>query len=202
MSLPGDYLEQRFELMAARLHEAYDGIGHSSGRPYLYFVYPPEKEQFIRRLADEQMGEGGAPSGTLHFLHIDLLRLTIESLAGQEEKRAELLNDPMRSSGAQTSIVRLWARRLGKEIERQLAEEDAKAHPVVVLRGLAALHPLGNPTSLMEAVAEEEPRHPRTGRTVPVVLLVPGAHVPGASRTYLFLGRAGERLTFYRGEEM
>ena len=103
-------LEERFDNMLARLHEAYDGIGHSSGRPYLYFVYPPEKDQYVRRLADDRMHG----DDSLHYIHIDLVRLTIDSLAGQEEKRAALLNDPVKGANAGTSIVRLWARRLGQ----------------------------------------------------------------------------------------
>jgi hypothetical protein len=201
MPIPGDhgeYLEERFDNMLARLDEAYDGIGHSSGRPYLYFVYPPEREQYIRRLARDRM-QG---NGDLHCIHIDLIRLTIDSLAGQEEKRAALLNDPVKGSNAGTSIVRLWARRLAKEIETGLAAVDSGTRPVVVLHGVAALHPLGNPTNLMELVAENEPRNPYTGQTVPVVLLVPGTHPPQASRTYFFLGLPEARLTFYRGEEM
>jgi len=71
-----------------------------------------------------------------------------------------------------------------------------------VLYGLAALHPLGNPTNLMEAVAEQEPRDPTTNKIVPVVLLVPGTHPPQTSRTYLFLGLENEQLSFYRGEEI
>ena len=74
--------------------------------------------------------------------------------------------------------------------------------PIVVLQGMAALHPIGNPTNLMEAVAEQEPRHPHTKRIVPVVLLVPGTRPPQTSREYLFLGLEEQRLTFYRGEEV
>ena len=198
MSPAVDLLEERFDNMLARLHEAYDGIGHSSGRPYLYFVYPPDKDQYIRRLADDRMHAGG----DLHFIHVDLVRLTIDSLAGQEEKRAALLNDQVKGGNAGTSIVRLWARRLAQEIEAGLVDLGPGARPVVVLRGAAALHPLGNPTSLMESVAESEPRNPHTGRAIPVALLVPGDHPPQASRTYFFLGLPDARLTFYRGEEM
>jgi len=198
MPISADLLKERFDNMLARLHEAYDVIGHSSGRPYLYFVYPPEKDQYIRRLADDRM-HGDA---SLHYIHIDLLRLTIASTAGQEEKRAALLNDPVKGSNAGMSIVRLWARQLAKEIESSLADLDVSKKPVVVLRGVAALHPLGNPTNLMESVAENEPRNPHTGHTVPVVLLVPGTHPPQASRTYYFLGLPEARLAFYRGEEM
>jgi len=79
---------------------------------------------------------------------------------------------------------------------------DTDGRPVVVLHGLAALHPLGNPTSLMEQIAEREPHDPCTKRIVPFVLLVPGLRPPGTSRTYLFLGREDLRLEFYRGEEV
>lgn len=198
MPVTGDLLEERFDNMLERLHEAYDSIGHSSGRPYVYFVYPPEKDQYIRRLADDRMHD----NSTLHYVHIDLVRLTIASMAGQEKRRAELLDDPVKGSNAGTSIVRMWARRLAKEIEASLGDLEPGERPVVVLRGTAALHPLGNPTSLMESVAESEPRNPHTGQTIPVVLLVPGTHPPQASRTYDFLGLPQERLTFYRGEEM
>ena len=44
--MPDNLLEQRFTDAVGRLHTAYDNIGHSSGRPYLYFVYPPEHELF------------------------------------------------------------------------------------------------------------------------------------------------------------
>ena len=72
---------------------------------------------------------------------------------------------------------------------------------MVVLRGLAALHPLSHPTAMMEALAEQEPRDADTGRTVPVVALVPGIRPPQTSREYLFLGQERLRFTFYRGEE-
>ncbi|MBW7885560.1 MAG: hypothetical protein H3C34_23615 [Caldilineaceae bacterium] len=193
-----DFLEERFDTMLARLNESYDGIGHSSGRPYLYFVYPPTKDQYIRRLADDRMHAGQS----LHYIHIDLIRLTVESLAGQEERRTELLNEPVRGANAGISIVRLWARRLAQEITASLSQIEPTSRPVVVLRGVAALHPLGNPSSLMESVAENEPRNPHTERTVPIVLLVPGTHAPQASRTYYFLGLPQSRLSFYRGEEM
>jgi hypothetical protein len=196
--MSADYLEQRFMAMLRRLAEVYDGIGHSTGRPYLYFVYPPDKDQFLRRLADETMTD----SDTLSYLHVDLVQVTIESLAGQEAKRAEYLNNPIKRADAGKSIVRLWARQLEKKIAAYLASCAGPGRPVVVLRGLAALYPLGNPTSLMEAIAEQEPRDPRTGKVVPFVLLVPGTHPPQSSRTYDFLGLESHRLSFYRGEEI
>jgi len=148
----------------------------------------------------------GVPS--LAFLPIDLLPLTLQSLDGQEERRRELLEDPLNGPSAATSIVRLWARRIGSAIAAGLSThqtpdgQPGPGRPVVVLLGLGALYPLGNPTMLMEALAEQEPRDPATGRVVPFVLLVPGTHPPGASRTYCFLGREDQTLTFYRGEEL
>ena len=146
-----------------RLHTAYDNIGHSSGRPYLYFVYPPEHELYLRRLADEQLRN----DGDLRYVHIDLLDLTLASLAGQETQREQLLADAQRGTSAGVSIVLRWARELSRQVQEQLAQATDTGRPVVVLRGLAALHPLGNPTALMEAVAENEPCDPQTGRMAP-----------------------------------
>lgn len=191
-------LANRLAYLVERLRSAYDGIGHSSGRPYVYFVYPPEQERALRRLADEYLRD----DTSLRFHHVDLLGITIESLANREERSQQLLNDPLRKAGSAESILRLWARAVGKEIAAALVAPSSSGRPVVVLRGLAALHPLGNPTELMEALAEEEPRDPATGRMVPVVLLVPGVRPPQTSRTYQFLGLERLQCTFYRGEEV
>lgn len=192
-------LEKRLETLIERLHTVYDGIGHSSGRPYVYFVYPPDQERTVRRLVDENLRD----DGIIHYEHIDVLPITIESLEGQEERRRELLEDPdpVKGDGASDSIVRLWARNLSRAIADRLSAGDWDGRPVVVLRGLAALHPLGDPSSLMEALAEQEPRDPETDRIVPLILLVPGVRPPQTSRTYLFLGREDLRREFYRGEE-
>ena len=192
-----DELTRRLEYLIDRLKTAYDGIGHSSGRPYVYLVYPPDQERAMRRLADEHLRS----NDWLTYHHIDLLPLTIESLAGQEERREQLLSDARQGPSAAQSVLRLWARRVGRAVNERL-EAPASGRPVVVLRGLASLHPLGNPTSLMEEIAEREPRDPATNQIVPFVLLVPGVRPPGTSRTYLFLGREDLRLEFYRGEEV
>ncbi len=191
-------LVDRLEYLVERLRTSYDGIGHSSGRPYVYFVYPPDQERALLRLADEHLRDGG----TLRFVHVDLLRLTVESLASLEEQSRQLLEDPARHSGAKRSVLKRWARALGKGLAKSLAEPASPGRPVVVLRGLAALHPLGNPTELMEAIAEDEPRDPATNRIVPIVLLVPGTRPPGTSRTYRFLGLEQLEFSFYRGEEV
>jgi hypothetical protein len=194
-----DELQQRLDVLFYRLHTAYDGIGHSGGRPYVYFVHPPEQEQAMRRMIDEQLRS----DTTLCFHHVDLLPLTIKSLAGQEERRQQLLNDPLKQSGTAEAIMRLWARTLSRDITTKLEETATQGKkPVVVLRGMAALHPLGNPTSLMEFLAEQEPRDPRTNTIVPIVLLIPGIRPPQTSRRYLFLGQERLRFDFYRGEEM
>lgn len=193
-----DELTRRLEYLINRLKTAYDGIGHSTGRPYVYLVYPPDQERAMRRLADELLCDSNA----LRFHHIDLLALTVDSLAGQEDRRQQLLGDPTKATSASESILRLWARQVSRAVQEYLSITTTGGRPVIVLRGLAALHPLGNPTSLMEAVAESEPRDPATGQIVPFVLLVPGVRPPGTSRTYLFLGREDLRLEFYRGEEV
>src|SRR5205085_9693332 len=100
-----DELQQRLDVLIHRLHTAYDGIGHSGGRPYVYFVYPPEQERAMQRMMDEQLRS----DKTLCCHHVDLLPLTIKSLAGQEERRQQLLNDPLKQSRAAEAIMRLCA---------------------------------------------------------------------------------------------
>ncbi len=191
-------LQERLDLLLLRLRTAYDGIGHSSGRPYVYFIYEPQDERKIRRLIDEHL----VSDNSLCFYHLDLLPLTIGTLKGQEEKREQLLNDPLKASGTAVAVTRLWARNLSREISGKLETPPSSGRPVIVLRGLAALHPLGNPTALMESLAEQEPRDPKTGAIMPIVLLVPGVRPPQTSRRYLFLGLDEIRLDFYRGEEI
>lgn len=190
-------LDERLGYLLERLRTVYDGIGHSSGRPYVYLVYPPEQERALRHLVDEHLSDDSA----LRFHHLDVGILTVASLSGQEERREQLLADPARAPGAAEGIVGLWARAVGGAIGSALQGATEPGRPVIVLRGLAALHPLSNPTALMEAMAEKESRDPATGAIVPVVILTPGVRPPSTSRTYLFLGREDLRFQFYRGEE-
>lgn len=192
-----DLLPYRLESLLARLRSAYDGIGHSSGRPYIYFVYPPAQERAVRRLVDDTLRSDDA----LCFHHVDLLPLTIAALSGQEDRRRALLLDP-RSPGAASDILRRWTRALIQAIDAALPVPATKGRPVIVLSGLAALYPLGNPTALMEGIAEQEPRDARTNRIVPIVLLVPGTRPAQTSRQYRFLGLDRRTLDFYRGEEI
>jgi hypothetical protein len=190
-------LEQRLSQLKHRLRTAYDGIGHSHGRPYVYFVYPAEQERGLRRLVDAELTN----EATLTFYHLDIFTIVANSSAGQEARREELLNDPLKSGEAMRSLLRMWARRVGQTVTASVATNPAQARPVVVLRGLAALHPLGTPTGMMEELAEQEPRNPATGQMVPIVVLVPGVRPPQTSREYLFLGQERLRQPFYRGEE-
>lgn len=193
-----DDLQQRLDILLHRLRTNYDGIGHSSGRPYVYFVYLPEQERTVQRLVDEQLRSDNA----LCIHHVDLLPLTIKSLSGQEERRQQLLNDPAKKDSVAEAMMRLWARTISREITAQLTHTQQEGRPVIVLCGLAALHPLGNPTALMEFLAEQEPRNPSTNTVVPIVLLIPGIRPPQTSHRYLFLGQERLRFDFYRGEEM
>jgi hypothetical protein len=193
-----DDLQQRLDILLHRLRTNYDGIGHSSGRPYVYFVYPPEQERTVQRMVDEQLHS----DNVLCIHYIDLLPLAIKSLAGQEERRQQLLNDPAKKDSVAEAMMRLWARTVSREITARLVHAQQEGRPVIVLRGLAALHPLGNPTALMEFLAEQEPRNPSTNTVVPIVLLIPGIRPPQTSHRYLFLGQERLRFDFYRGEEM
>ncbi|MGH2508773.1 MAG: hypothetical protein ACRDHZ_15410 [Ktedonobacteraceae bacterium] len=189
-------LQERFEYLIERLRTAYSTIGHSSGRPYIYFVYPPALESQVWQLADQLRTDIH-----LKFCHINVLQLTIQSLEGQEKQRQLLLDTPKKTNSA-AGIVRLWARSTSEAITACLETTQEGELPVVVLRGLAALHPLGTPTALMEFLAEQEPRNPRTNAIVPIVLLIPGIRPPQTSHVYQFLGQERLRLDFYRGEEM
>jgi hypothetical protein len=192
-----DVLSHRLEMLRTRLRTAYDGIGHSSGRPYVYVVYPPAQERAVRLLAADTLRS----DDSICFHSLDLLPLTIEALRGEEALRRDLLGDP-RTPGAAGDILRLWADELVDAIAATLAAPRSTGRPVIVLSGLAALHPLGNPTALMEGIAEQEPRDPATNRMLPIVLLVPGTRPAGTSRRYRFLGLERLTLDFYRGEEL
>src|SRR5436309_9568963 len=117
-----DELQQRLDVLLYRLHTAYDGIGHSGGRPYVYFVYPPEQERTVQRMIDEQLRSDTA----LCFHHVDLLPLTIKSLTGQEERRQQLLNDPHKQSSTAEAIMHLWARTLSRDITTKLEEKASQ----------------------------------------------------------------------------
>jgi hypothetical protein len=191
-------LQQRLDMLLARLRTTYDGIGHSSGRPYVYYVYPPEREKMVFRMVDDATS---GVAGDLGFVHVDLLPLIVQATAGQGAAREELLGGEKNDGSAAQSIVRLWAGTIRRHAGQRLAEVPAGLRPVLFFRGLAALHPLGNPTGLMELLAEKEIRDPRTDVVVPIVVLVPGTRPPQTSRTYDFLGLESLRFTFYRGEE-
>lgn len=191
-------LADRLAFLKQRLRTAYDGVGHSHGRPYVYFVYPPDQELALRRLLDEELRD----DAHLTFYHLDVLALVVQSTAGQEERREALLRDPVKGAGAAGSILRLWTRRIVDAIAAALNAPTGAGRPVIVLRGLAALHPLGTPTEMMETLAEQEPRDPATGHVVPLVLLIPGIRPPQTSREYLFLDQERLRQHFYRGEEV
>ncbi len=190
-------LQERFEHLIERLRTTYTSIGHSSGRPYIYFVYEPAVESQAWHLAHDHL----RTDAHLKFCHINLLQLTIASLAGQEEQRRTLLNDPKKAKSA-AGIVRLWARNTSEAIGAALEDVQEGERPVIILRGLAALHPLGTPTALMEFLAEQEPRNPKTNAIVPIVLLIPGIRPPQTSHVYQFLGQERLRLDFYRGEDI
>jgi len=191
-------LAERIAFLQQRLRSAYDGIGHSHGRPYIYFVYPPDEERALRRLVDEELRS----DTVLTFYHLDVLSIVMQSTAEQEARREELLSDPVKGDGAASSLLRLWARTVGRTITLTLETMPPPSRPVIVLRGLAVLHPLGTPTGMMEALAEQEPRDPSSGRVVPLVLLIPGIRPAQTSREYWFLGQERLRQTFYRGEEV
>jgi len=190
-------LTVRLDQLKRRLDTAYDGIGHSHGRPYVYFIYPPEQERAVFRLADDELRS----TSSLTFYHLDALPIVMQSTSTSDQRRETLLNDTKKGKSAAASLLRVWANAVRQAIATCFETSPPAGRPVVVLRGLAALHPLGSPTGMMEALAEEEPRDPATGQIVPIVLLIPGVRPPQTSREYLFLDQERLAQTFYRGEE-
>src|SRR5579859_8147779 len=83
----------------------------------------------------------------------------------------------------------------------RVAHMPLDKRPVVLLYGLAAVHPLGTPTDLMACVAETEPCDARTGRVVPTVVFVPGQQPP-MTRSYRFLDPDSPLLPFPKGVSM
>lgn len=195
-----DQLEQRFAFLRSRVQSAYDGLGQSTGRPYLYFVYAPDAEQQVRRFIDELFTT--LPS--MDTIRIDLLDLTMDALRGEEEGREVVLVDPNPaiSSVAPGDIADIWQDELRIAMQQALEDVPPGARPLILLEGMAALHPLTNPTEVMEKFAEHSLDNPATGRPVPIVLLVPGYRVPNTSRMYSFLTPSSQPLKMYRGEDV
>jgi hypothetical protein len=137
----------------------------------------------------------------LVFHCLDILPLTIQCLEGQEERRQELLDKPRTQKSTADSIVALWKERIYAVIIDALSGAQVDQRPVVVLYGLAALHPLTNPSALMEYIADNPPRNPRNGTIIPIVVFIPGSRLPLGSRQYYFLDLEPQ-LDFYRGEEI
>lgn len=191
-------IQLRLEALLERLQTAYDGIGHNSGRPYIYFVYDQKQECLIRRMICEQL----RTNAQLTFHHLDMLRLTIRCLEGQEEQRQQLLDRPRTKKSALDSIVLLWKDSIHTTITAALASTQPHERPVIVLHGLAALYPLTNPSALMEYIADQPPRNPHNATIIPIVILVPGSRPPLASHQYYFLDQERLLLDFYRGEEI
>lgn len=193
-------LEHRLAFLRTRLQSAYDGLGQSTGRPYLYVVYPPEADPQVRRFVAELFTV--LPS--LHPVRIDVLPLTLETLRGEEVGReATLTNpDPAIATTAPGDIAALWQDDVRDAMHQAVATTPPGLRPLILLEGLAALHPLTNPTAMMEQFAEHRLDHPATGRPVPIVLFVPGFRVPHTSRAYYFLTQTAQPLVMYRGEEV
>jgi hypothetical protein len=192
-----EQLQHQLERLMERVRIHYDALGYSQRSPYVYCVHDPQDTRYLPALLLQYLQN--EPPFT--FCFIDLLSLTIDSLRGQEQRRQELLEkDP---SGQAEAIEGIWVRRTQAEIERAFASATKDERPVAVLYNTAALHPISDPSSFMACLDEHTlPRHPQTNRSIPIVIFIPGFHLPASSRSYHFLDRRHEALTFYLGEEI
>ncbi len=192
------HMEQRLRLLNEKVHTQYESLGYSPRHPYLYLVYDPDDERLFPKVIFEYVHEDEC----LSFVLIDLLRVTLESLQGKDERYQQVLEDPLLEAVARCEIVQLWSDALCEKIVAEVAQMPLGKHPVAILYGVAALLPLGTPTSLMELVAETEPHDERTGRAVPIVVFVPGYSPPWtSSHFYHFLDPESPLRQFYRGGE-
>lgn len=194
-----EQLEPRLAYLRTRIQSTYDGLGQSSGRPYMYFVYSPEADQQVRRFVDEQFMM--LPS--LYTIRINVLNLTVDALRDEEQGREAVLAHPDLAVAmmAPSDIADIWQDELRVAMQQALETVPPGLRPLILLEGLAALYPLTNPTAVMEKFAEHSLDNPATGRPVPIVLFVPGYRVPHTSRQYSFLTPASQPLKMYRGED-
>jgi hypothetical protein len=162
------------------------------------------------RVYDPQENDTLFPEVLAHYMHkdeslafaaFDLVQVTIESLKDKEETYEQVLSDPVLEEVARQEIVQLWAETICERIVADVAQMPVGRRPIVILYGVAALHPLGTPTQLMQLVAETEPRDERTGRAIPIVVFVPG-YLPQYKSGYHFLDRESPVLSFYLGESV
>lgn len=192
-------IQQRLDQVAERFIQGYHSIGHSVSHPYLYFVYDPDAERLVQMLLPHLLQD--TPPFVVH--QVDLLSIAIESLAGQEERRQQLLNDPWKGANQAQAILNVWARETKTRVEALLQTAKGDTRPTLVLSNTAALHPVGNPSTFLEALYElQHPRHPSTSAAVPTLVCVPGFYSAQTSRCYQFLSRGHPVLPFYYGESL
>ena len=99
-------IQQRLAQVAERFAQGYRTIGQSANHPYLSFVCDPDAERLMQALLPSLLQD--IPPFVVH--QVDLLSITIESLAGQEERRQQFLNDPRTRADQAQSILGVWAR--------------------------------------------------------------------------------------------
>ena len=190
-------MEQRLRLLVEKVHARYECLGHSARYPYVSFVYDPDDEKILPELLLKFFYE----DEHLFFTIIDLLPLSIESVESGEEERDIALNDPMLAQNARHEIVQLWSDVLCEKIMADVAVTPVGKRPVAILYGLAAVHPLGTPTQLIELMAEMELHDERTGHAVPIVVFIPG-YLPPQTHGYRFLNPESPLLPFSQGISM
>jgi hypothetical protein len=181
---------QHLERLAERLHTGYDFIGYSEQSPYGYYIHDPKVTRSLPSLLPQYI------KPPLFLCLVDLLTLSIDSLRGQEERREALLLSSQ-------AIEKLWVRWTKKKIEELCVSVTENERPVAVVSNTAALHPISNPSSFLASWDDYGPcRHPITGKSIPLILLIPGFHHPSSGLMYHFLSLQQEPLTLYLGENI
>ena len=172
-----------------RLRDRYDLIGRKTAAPFLAVIYPAEDERaFLKEwhsLAETQLRESAV-------VHLDLLASTSRALQDLGlDAVVDAIAAPMPGSNPEQELGAMWTRAVADEVQAAAAAHVGR-RPVVVLEGMAALHPATPPGAVMHALWDG-------GRGAPdcvVVLLIPGELVE--RRVYRFLGSVEEFM--YSGD--
>jgi len=181
---------QKLRQAIERITTRYEHIGRKTGAPFLAIVYPPDSEREVLRewktLTDSLCSD-------YDFREIDAMALTVvETKKHGVQNIISLLEDPMPGSNAESELGQIWVTAVANAVKEKSQKPSKGKRIVVVLKGLAALHPVTGPRAVMQTLWDSQ----QSILDGPVVVFIPGSLVE--SRVYKFLNLREEFM--YRGD--